>query len=48
VLELLTSGHDSEVARSWRMPKFTSDELDDYSMVFGYEVPVDIALEDYL
>ncbi|XP_011012683.1 PREDICTED: probable receptor-like serine/threonine-protein kinase At5g57670 isoform X1 [Populus euphratica] len=48
VLELLTSGHDSEVARSWRMPKFTSDELDDYSMIFGYEVPVDIALEDYL
>ncbi|CAK7344620.1 unnamed protein product [Dovyalis caffra] len=48
VLELLTSDHDSEVARSWRMPKFTSDELDDYSMIFGYEVPVDIALEDYL
>ncbi|XP_057998607.1 probable receptor-like serine/threonine-protein kinase At5g57670 isoform X2 [Hevea brasiliensis] len=48
VLELLTIGHDSELARSWRMPKFTSDELDDYSMVFGYEVPVDVALEDYL
>ncbi|XP_043813235.1 probable receptor-like serine/threonine-protein kinase At5g57670 isoform X1 [Manihot esculenta] len=48
VLELLTSGHDSQVARSWRMPKFTSDELNDYSMVFGYEVPLDIALEDYL
>uniref|UniRef100_A0A6N2MQV7 Protein kinase domain-containing protein n=1 Tax=Salix viminalis TaxID=40686 RepID=A0A6N2MQV7_SALVM len=26
VLELLTSGHGSEVARSWRMPKFTSDD----------------------
>ncbi|MBA0601291.1 hypothetical protein Gorai_004472, partial [Gossypium raimondii] len=36
VLELLMTGHDSDVAKSWRMPKFTSDELDDYSMVFGY------------
>nr|TKR97910.1 hypothetical protein D5086_0000208240 [Populus alba] len=50
VLELLTGtgGHDSEVARSWRMPKFTSDELDDYSVTFGYDVAVDIASEDYL
>ncbi|KAK7847149.1 putative receptor-like serine/threonine-protein kinase [Quercus suber] len=48
VLELLTSGHDSGVAKSWRIPKFTSDELDDYSMVFGYDVPSDISLEDYL
>ncbi|PON47520.1 Mitogen-activated protein kinase kinase kinase [Parasponia andersonii] len=48
VLELLTNGHDSEVARSWRIPKFTSDELDDYSMVYGYEVPADIILEDSL
>ncbi|KAJ6407025.1 hypothetical protein OIU84_010528 [Salix udensis] len=49
VLELLTSGHGSEVlARSWRMPKFTSDELDDYSIVFGYEVPVRMASDDYL
>ncbi|KAI4335455.1 hypothetical protein L6164_014099 [Bauhinia variegata] len=51
VLELLTSGKDSEAAgRSWRMPNFTSDELDDYSAVFGYEVPADISisLEDYL
>ncbi|KAJ6372428.1 hypothetical protein OIU76_026841 [Salix suchowensis] len=43
VLELLTSGHDSEVARSWRMPKFASDELDDYSTIFGYDAAVDIA-----
>ncbi|KAG5243673.1 receptor serine/threonine-protein kinase [Salix suchowensis] len=28
VLELLTSGHDSEVARSWRMPRFTPCFLD--------------------
>nr|ALB00480.1 RBK1 [Populus tomentosa] len=48
VLEVLTGGHDSEVARSWRMPKFTSDELDDYSVTFGYDVAVDIASEDYL
>lgn len=48
MLEVLTNGHDSEVARSWRIPKFTSDELDDYSMVYGYEVPSDILLEDCL
>ncbi|KAJ7955745.1 Receptor-like kinase [Quillaja saponaria] len=48
VLELLTSSQDSEAAKSWRIPKFTSDELDDYSMVFGYEVPTDIDLEDSL
>ncbi|WVZ09574.1 hypothetical protein V8G54_014104 [Vigna mungo] len=48
VLELLTSGKDSEVGKSWRIPKFTSDELDDYSMVFGYDVPSDLSLEDYL
>ncbi|KAH9806055.1 putative receptor-like serine/threonine-protein kinase [Citrus sinensis] len=48
VLELLTSGHDSEFAKSWRMPEFTSDELDDCSMFFGYEVPTDIDLEEFL
>ncbi|KAG4970077.1 hypothetical protein JHK84_036177 [Glycine max] len=48
VLELLTSGQESEVGKSWRIPKFTSDELDDYSMVFGYDVPSDVSLEDYL
>lgn len=48
VVELLTKGEDSEVAKSWRIPKFTSDELDDYSRVFGYEVPTTISLEDYL
>ncbi|XWS28063.1 hypothetical protein CRYUN_Cryun25bG0033800 [Craigia yunnanensis] len=48
VLELLMTGHDSDVAKSWRMPKFTSDELDDYSMVFGYEVQTDISLEEFL
>ncbi|XP_024025634.1 probable receptor-like serine/threonine-protein kinase At5g57670 [Morus notabilis] len=48
VLELLTDGRDSEVARSWRIPKFTCDELDDYSMAYGYEVPRDFLLEDSL
>ncbi|XVF47765.1 hypothetical protein PTKIN_Ptkin03bG0136800 [Pterospermum kingtungense] len=48
VLELLMTGLDSDAAKSWRMPKFTSDELDDYSMVFGYEVPTDISLEEFL
>ncbi|XP_030523655.1 probable receptor-like serine/threonine-protein kinase At5g57670 [Rhodamnia argentea] len=46
VLELLTNGLDSDIAKSWRTPKFSSDEMDDYSMVFGYEVPTDISLED--
>ncbi|KAL3746120.1 hypothetical protein ACJRO7_015125 [Eucalyptus globulus] len=46
VLELLNNGLDSDVAKSWRIPKFFSDEMDDYSMVFGYEVPTDISLED--
>ncbi|MBA0763000.1 hypothetical protein Gotri_012530 [Gossypium trilobum] len=41
VLKLLMTGHDSDVQKSWRMPKFTSDELDDYSRVFGYEVPLE-------
>ncbi|KAG4929710.1 hypothetical protein JHK86_046671 [Glycine max] len=48
VLELLTSGQESEIGKSWRIPKFISEELDDYSMVFGYDVPSDISLEDYL
>ncbi|CAI0402912.1 unnamed protein product [Linum tenue] len=49
VLELLTTGQqDSEVAKSWRIPKFTSDELDDFSMVYGYDVPLEIDLEKYL
>ncbi|XVF34273.1 hypothetical protein REPUB_Repub18cG0045300 [Reevesia pubescens] len=48
VLELLMTGHDTDVAKSWRMPKFTYDELNDYSMVFGYEVPTDISLEEFL
>ncbi|XP_022997396.1 probable receptor-like serine/threonine-protein kinase At5g57670 [Cucurbita maxima] len=51
VLEVLTKGHDSEIAKSLSMPKLSSDddnELDDYSMIFGYEIPIDTLLEDYL
>lgn len=43
---MLRYGDDSEAARSWRIPKFTSDEVDDYSMVFGYDLPSDLILED--
>ncbi|KAI3446666.1 hypothetical protein Pfo_003331 [Paulownia fortunei] len=47
VLELLTYGQDTEVGRiTWRIPKFTSDEMDDYSMIFGYQLPSDLSLED--
>ncbi|KAL0346006.1 UNVERIFIED_CONTAM: putative receptor-like serine/threonine-protein kinase [Sesamum radiatum] len=46
VLQLLTYGQDSEVARSRRIPKFTSAEMDDYSMIFGYDLPSDLALDD--
>ncbi|KAH6819267.1 Protein kinase superfamily protein [Perilla frutescens var. frutescens] len=47
VLQLLTNGQESDVGRSsWRIPKFTSDEMDDYSMIFGYQLPSDLALED--
>ncbi|KAE9609832.1 hypothetical protein Lal_00006349 [Lupinus albus] len=48
VLELLTNDQDCEARKSWRIPKFTSDDLDDYSMVFGYDVPSAISLEDFL
>ncbi|KAK9931899.1 hypothetical protein M0R45_019153 [Rubus argutus] len=47
VLELLNNGHNSEIART-SILKFSSDELDDYSMVYGYDIPEDIDLEDYL
>ncbi|XP_057514279.1 probable receptor-like serine/threonine-protein kinase At5g57670 [Actinidia eriantha] len=46
VLELLTYGNDSEDARRWRMPKFASEEMDDYSMVFGYDLPSDFILDE--
>ncbi|XP_031736529.1 probable receptor-like serine/threonine-protein kinase At5g57670 isoform X2 [Cucumis sativus] len=51
VLDVLNKGYDSEIAKSLRTPKLRSNddnELDDYSMIFGYEVPIDILLEDYL
>ncbi|KAI3701668.1 hypothetical protein L6452_26910 [Arctium lappa] len=48
VLEVLQYGDDSEFAKSWRIPEFTQEEneMDDYSMIFGYDVPSDISLDD--
>ncbi|GMP36320.1 hypothetical protein CsSME_00008487 [Camellia sinensis var. sinensis] len=46
VLELLTYGNDYKDARSWRMPKHKSEEIDDYSMIFGYDLPSDFSLEE--
>lgn len=44
---MLTNGNDySKLTRSWRIPKFTSDEMDDYSMIYGYELPSHITLDD--
>lgn len=51
VLEVLTNGNDSDIAKSLRIPKLRPNDdnkLDDYSMIFGYEVPIDALLEDYL
>ncbi|KAL2928944.1 hypothetical protein RDABS01_034355 [Bienertia sinuspersici] len=46
VLELLSNDQDSEIARKWGVQKSSSDdEIDDYSMVFGYNVPIDKDLE---
>lgn len=48
---MLNKGYDSEIAKSLRTPTLISNddnELDDYSMIFGYEVPIDILLEEYL
>ncbi|KAJ9550861.1 hypothetical protein OSB04_014906 [Centaurea solstitialis] len=48
VLEVLQYGDDSEFAKSWRILEFTQEEneMDDYSMIFGYDVPSDISLDD--
>ncbi|KAL2502307.1 putative receptor-like serine/threonine-protein kinase [Forsythia ovata] len=46
VLQLLTYDQDSELVQSRRIPKFTSDEMDDYSMIFGYQLPSNLTLED--
>ncbi|KAK9697509.1 hypothetical protein RND81_08G042200 [Saponaria officinalis] len=46
VLELLTNGQDSEHVRRWSVQKSSPiEEMDDYSMVFGYNIPVDNDLE---
>ncbi|KAI3805511.1 hypothetical protein L1987_27953 [Smallanthus sonchifolius] len=48
VLEVLQYGDESKFAKSWRIPnsKQVEDEMDDYSMIFGYDVPSDISLDD--
>ncbi|KAK3026282.1 hypothetical protein RJ639_041231 [Escallonia herrerae] len=48
VLHILSHGHDSEVTQNWRIPESTpeAEEMDDYSMFFGYELPSDLFLED--
>ncbi|KAL8265158.1 hypothetical protein R6Q59_023288 [Mikania micrantha] len=48
VLEVLQYGDESKFAKSWRVPKITQEEneMDDYSMIFGYDVPSDISLDD--
>ena len=45
MLELLSNGQESEIAREWGILKGSSEEIDDYSMVFGYNVPIDKDLE---
>ncbi|KAI3709151.1 hypothetical protein L2E82_38910 [Cichorium intybus] len=49
VLEVLQYGDDSKFVKSWRIQKHTlkEKEMDDYSMVFGYDVPQDISLDDF-
>ncbi|KAL8037245.1 hypothetical protein ABFX02_11G027300 [Erythranthe guttata] len=50
VLKMVTYGEDTAAeggrGMNRRIPKFTSDEMDDYSMVFGYQLPSDFALDD--
>ncbi|KAL4564258.1 hypothetical protein LXL04_028316 [Taraxacum kok-saghyz] len=48
VLEVLRYGDDSNFTKSWRIPKDTQEgiEMDDYSMIFGYDVPHDISLDE--
>ncbi|KAK9076804.1 hypothetical protein SSX86_005138 [Deinandra increscens subsp. villosa] len=48
VLEVLQYGDESNFTKSWRVSKFKQEEIenDDYSMIFGYDVPSDISLDD--
>lgn len=48
MLQLLMYGQDSEAAENWRLPKFKAEEMDDTSLLFGYDLPSDIVLEDIL
>ncbi|KAL7592373.1 probable receptor-like serine/threonine-protein kinase At5g57670 [Lactuca sativa] len=48
VLEVLQYGDDSNFTKSWRLPKYAQEgnEMDDYSMIFGYDVPQDINVDE--
>lgn len=48
MLQLLMYGEDSEAAENWRLPKMRAEEMDDTCLLFGYELPSDIVLEDIL
>ncbi|XP_056692709.1 probable receptor-like serine/threonine-protein kinase At5g57670 isoform X2 [Spinacia oleracea] len=45
VLELLSEDQESEIARKWSVQKSSSHEIDDCSMVFGYNILVDMDFE---
>lgn len=34
------------MGQSLRLQESVTEEIDDYSMIFGYDLPSDIALED--
>ncbi|KAK1429901.1 hypothetical protein QVD17_12229 [Tagetes erecta] len=48
VLEVLQYGDESKFAKIWRVHNFQEQEseMDDYSLIFGYDVPSDISLDD--
>ncbi|KAL8128705.1 hypothetical protein V2J09_017860 [Rumex salicifolius] len=47
VLEILEVSYDPEHrGRTWRMPKISTEEVSDYSMVFGYNFPIDLNLDE--
>ncbi|KAM7252737.1 hypothetical protein ACFE04_008246 [Oxalis oulophora] len=46
VLKLLSSDNDTELAKSWRISKFTLDDLDDSSKTYDNDAPTDVAIPD--
>ncbi|XP_010536938.1 PREDICTED: probable receptor-like serine/threonine-protein kinase At5g57670 [Tarenaya hassleriana] len=49
VLELLTCGNEADIGNTWRiLPKQNNpreEEMDDYSMILGYDVPFDYCFD---